>query len=79
MFVACGIGITAILVYAGRSLGTMAFRDELIAFGTARVRLVPEDTDGRPDLAELPAEVMTSDRPARSCTRASSDHLVLDL
>nr|WP_280460539.1 PDR/VanB family oxidoreductase [Nocardia carnea] len=66
LFVAGGIGITAIapmvraaesaglrwhLVYGGRSRSAMAFADELVAFGADRVRLVPADTAGVPDLA----------------------------
>lgn len=66
LFIAGGIGITPILpmvaaaeqagvpyqfVYGGRSLASMAFRDELP--DGDHVRLVPEDTDGRPDLAAI--------------------------
>lgn len=73
LFIAGGIGITPILpmvaavdkagvsyrlVYGGRTLASMAFRDELPAGD--RVQLVPEDTGGRPDLAalvrQMPAE-----------------------
>lgn len=65
LFIAGGIGVTPIismigqaerdgadwsLVYAGRSLKTMAFVDELSRYGD-RVRFVPEDTDGRVDFA----------------------------
>ncbi|MBT2492916.1 oxidoreductase [Streptomyces sp. ISL-96] len=69
LFIAGGIGITPLLpmiravaragqewqlVYGGRSSATMAFAGELLALGGDRVRLVPEDTDGLPDLtAEL--------------------------
>jgi ferredoxin-NADP reductase/DMSO/TMAO reductase YedYZ heme-binding membrane subunit len=67
-FVAGGIGITAILpmvrtvaragldwrlVYGGRSRASMAFADELLALGEDRVRLVPQDTDGLPDLVAV--------------------------
>ncbi|MBF6215628.1 ferric reductase-like transmembrane domain-containing protein [Nocardia puris] len=66
LFVAGGIGITAIvpmvraaesaglpwrLVYGGRSRSAMAFADELVTFGGDRVRLVPADIAGLPDLA----------------------------
>jgi ferredoxin-NADP reductase len=65
VFIAGGIGITPILamatqaerdgadwtlVYGGRSRATMAFLNELEPFGD-RVRIVPEDTDGRVDFA----------------------------
>lgn len=71
IFIAGGIGVTPIvsmigqaerdgadwsLVYAGRSRNTMAFVDELSAYGD-RVRFVPEDTDGRVDFAEYLREV----------------------
>jgi ferredoxin-NADP reductase len=64
LFVAGGIGITPILTmiheahaagaewelyYGGRTRSSMAFVDELSAYGD-RVHLVPEDTDGRLDL-----------------------------
>ncbi|MFF3875176.1 PDR/VanB family oxidoreductase [Streptomyces sp. NPDC001978] len=66
LFIAGGIGITPILpmvraaetagrdwrmLYGGRSRTSMAFTEELLALGGGRVRLVPEDTDGLPDLA----------------------------
>jgi ferredoxin-NADP reductase/DMSO/TMAO reductase YedYZ heme-binding membrane subunit len=65
LFVAGGIGITALLpmirrvdtaglpwrlVYGGRSRDSMAFTDELLALAPGRVHLVPQDTDGLPDL-----------------------------
>jgi ferredoxin-NADP reductase len=65
LFIAGGIGITPILpmarsvaksgkafrlVYAGRSLPWMAFRDEVESYGAA-ASLVPEDTAGRIDIA----------------------------
>jgi ferredoxin-NADP reductase len=65
LFIAGGIGITPILpmvrsvaksgssfgvVYGGRSLGSMAFRDEIAALGTV-ASLVPEDSMGRIDIA----------------------------
>lgn len=75
LFIAGGIGITPILpmvaaaekagasyrlVYGGRTLASMAFRDELPSGD--QVQLVPEDTGGRPDLAALvrqtPAEAL---------------------
>ncbi|GAA3520425.1 PDR/VanB family oxidoreductase [Nocardioides daeguensis] len=67
LFLAGGIGITPILtmvraadaagadwrlVYGGRSLATMAFRDELAAYGD-RVQLRPQDEHGLLDLAGL--------------------------
>jgi len=67
LFLAGGIGITPMLpmileaeasgadwrlVYGGRSLSSMAFREELAAYGE-RVTLVPQDTDGFPDLDAL--------------------------
>ena len=68
LFIAGGIGVTPILamieeaerasskwtlVYGGRSLSSMAYRERLQKIGGDRVRVVPEDTDGRPDLAQL--------------------------
>jgi ferredoxin-NADP reductase len=65
LFIAGGIGITPILpmtrsiaktgkqfriVYGGRSLSSMAFRDEVESYGSAAA-LVPEDTAGRIDIA----------------------------
>ncbi|CAN5340827.1 PDR/VanB family oxidoreductase [soil metagenome] len=65
LFIAGGIGITPILpmvravakagrlfrvIYGGRTLASMAFRDELGAYGAAAA-LVPEDTSGRIDIA----------------------------
>ncbi|GAB4012083.1 PDR/VanB family oxidoreductase [Nocardioides ultimimeridianus] len=67
LFLAGGIGITPMLpmileaeasgadwrlVYGGRSLASMAFRDELERYAD-RVTLVPQDTDGFPDLDGL--------------------------
>ncbi|HWU21520.1 MAG TPA: PDR/VanB family oxidoreductase [Nocardioides sp.] len=67
LFLAGGIGITPMLpmileaeasgadwrlVYGGRSLESMAFRDELERYAD-RVTLVPQDTDGFPDLDGL--------------------------
>ncbi|MEU0042891.1 2Fe-2S iron-sulfur cluster-binding protein [Streptomyces werraensis] len=66
LFIAGGIGITPLLpmirrveaagldwrlLYGGRSRATMAFTDDLLALGGDRVQVVPEDTDGLPDLA----------------------------
>jgi ferredoxin-NADP reductase len=66
LFVAGGIGITPILpmvhaadaagaewrlLYGGRSRRSMAFLDELAGYGPGRVRLVPQDEQGLPDLA----------------------------
>ena len=65
LFIAGGIGITPILpmirsvakagrsfrvVYGGRTLASMAFREEISTYGTAAA-LVPEDTCGRIDIA----------------------------
>lgn len=70
LFVAGGIGITPLLAmiyeveavgaewelyYGGRTASSMAFLDELRAFGD-RVHVVPEDELGRIDLASLLAE-----------------------
>jgi len=67
LFIAGGIGITPILpmlrqadqderpwrlVYGGRTLGSMAFLDDLAKYGD-RVQVVPEDTDGLIDLDGL--------------------------
>ncbi|MFF4871411.1 PDR/VanB family oxidoreductase [Streptomyces sp. NPDC000961] len=66
LFLAGGVGITALLpmihaaeaagrdwrlVYGARSRVAMAFADELQDLGGDRVRLVPQDTHGLPDLA----------------------------
>ncbi|GAA1016361.1 ferredoxin [Acrocarpospora pleiomorpha] len=71
LFVAGGIGITPILAmireaeqagadwrlrYAGRSLGSMAFVDELTPYD-GRVSIQPEDERGRPDVDALLATV----------------------
>nr|WP_308122000.1 PDR/VanB family oxidoreductase [Streptomyces sp. TRM70350] len=68
LFLAGGIGVTPILpmvrqaeqlgsdwelVYGGRSLATMAFHAELREAYGDRVRLVPQDRDGLPDLDAL--------------------------
>jgi ferredoxin-NADP reductase/DMSO/TMAO reductase YedYZ heme-binding membrane subunit len=68
LFIAGGIGITAMLamaaqltatggdwklVYVGRSRAGMAFIDEVSALGTDRVEVVPSDERGRPDLDEI--------------------------
>ncbi|WP_188679742.1 PDR/VanB family oxidoreductase [Subtercola lobariae] len=67
LFIAGGIGITALkpmidsveaagkkwsLAYCGRSLSTMALRDELAEYGD-RVRFFPSDEQSRVDLGEL--------------------------
>jgi ferredoxin-NADP reductase len=67
LFIAGGIGITPLLpmiaeaqaagvdwtlIYGGRSLASMAFRDELEKYGD-RVQLVPQDEAGFPDLDGL--------------------------
>lgn len=44
------LGTSWELVYGGRSRRSMAYLDELEQYGD-RVRIVPQDTDGRPDLA----------------------------
>lgn len=71
VFIAGGIGITPILtmataaeragaqwslVYGGRSLTSMAFRDQLVALGGDRVTLHPQDVHGLIDLPTLLAE-----------------------
>ncbi|MEU0108391.1 2Fe-2S iron-sulfur cluster-binding protein [Streptomyces sp. NPDC006251] len=71
LFIAGGIGITPLLpmirrveatnlawrlLYGGRSRATMAFTDDLLALGGDRVQLVPEDTDGLPDIAAALAD-----------------------
>lgn len=68
LLLAGGIGVTPLLamarelqatgrqwsmVYGGRTLDKMAFRDELLEVGAARLTLVPEDTAGFPDLPGL--------------------------
>ncbi|MEV0184587.1 PDR/VanB family oxidoreductase [Streptomyces sp. NPDC050625] len=68
VLVAGGIGVTPIkamaeelerrgaswrLVYGGRSRESMAFADQLAAFAPERVTLVPQDTDGLPDIAGI--------------------------
>lgn len=70
LFIGGGIGITPLLpmvhqaellgadwtlLYGGRRRSSMAFTDELAAYAE-RVRLVPEDEFGRPDLRALLAE-----------------------
>ncbi|MFF0748427.1 PDR/VanB family oxidoreductase [Streptomyces sp. NPDC004267] len=70
VFVAGGIGITPVLamvraaeaagadwrlLYCGRSRASMPYADEAEKLGRGRVSVVPEDTDGRPDLAFLGA------------------------
>ncbi len=67
LLVAGGIGITPLLAmihqieavgaqwelwYGGRTRSSMAFLDELASYGD-RVHIVPEDTDGRPDLTAI--------------------------
>ncbi|NKZ03218.1 cytochrome P450/oxidoreductase [Actinomadura latina] len=71
LFLAGGIGVTPILamvrevarrgagyrvVYGGRTRATMAFRDELAALAGDRLRLLPQDETGIPDLAAVLAE-----------------------
>jgi ferredoxin-NADP reductase len=66
LFLAGGIGITPIvsmleqstrdgvpwrLVYGGRTRASMAFLEEIGERGGARVAIVPEDVEGRPDFA----------------------------
>ncbi|MDA3648140.1 PDR/VanB family oxidoreductase [Saccharopolyspora indica] len=72
LFIAGGIGITPIvpmlaaavgagasvtLVYAGRSVAAMPFAEELRAVHGDRVRLFATEEHGRPDFAELAAEL----------------------
>ena len=71
VFIAGGIGITPLLPmiaevdargadwtlhYGGRTAASMAFVEELAGYGE-RVHLIPEDTDGRPDLAAIVASL----------------------
>lgn len=95
VFVAGGIGITPlvpmvaaadaadadwVLHYFGRSLGAMAFREELAAYGD-RVRLHPATEPGRPDatevVADLPADALVyacgPDRLLDATGRAAAD------
>jgi ferredoxin-NADP reductase len=66
LFLAGGIGIAPLLpmiaaverrgaawscVYAGRTVESMAFVDDLLAYGADRVEVLVEDEVGRPDLA----------------------------
>lgn len=68
LFIAGGIGITAMmpmatrvasadaewkLVYAGRRRASMAFFDEVRALGSDQVELMPADERGRPDLEAI--------------------------
>ncbi|MEU6034436.1 cytochrome P450 [Actinomadura sp. NPDC047616] len=72
LFLAGGIGVTPILamvreavsrnadlrvVYGGRTRTSMAFRDELAALAGDRLRLVPQDEQGVPDLRAVLAGV----------------------
>lgn len=83
-FVAGGIGITPILAmvraaaaagaswtldYAGRSLSTMAFVDDVRALddGTGRVRLHPSDEGSRLDVAALVAAAAADGGPLYAC------------
>ncbi|MDT9692977.1 2Fe-2S iron-sulfur cluster-binding protein [Streptomyces sp. P9(2023)] len=87
LFIAGGIGITPILpmvraaaaagrdwhvLYGGRSRATMAFADELLALGGDRVCLVPEDTDGLPDLATA----LTATRPGAAVYTCGPEPLI---
>ncbi|MFH5823181.1 cytochrome P450 [Georgenia sp. AZ-5] len=80
LFIAGGIGITPILamireaersgadwelVYGGRSRSSMAFLDELSAYGD-RVRIVPQDESGLLDLATL-LEIVRGDTLVYCC------------
>ena len=71
VFVAGGIGVTPIvpmigqaeragaewtLLYGGRTLSSMAFREELALLGGGRVTVTPQDTHGLLDLPALLAE-----------------------
>jgi len=70
LFIAGGIGITPILamlrvvtapwslIYGGRSLSAMAYQNEIVALSGGQVTLVPQDTDGLP---ELDAIIATAD------------------
>lgn len=50
-------GRTPRMVYGGRSRAAMAFADELAALLGDRLRMVPQDTEGLPDLAGALAQV----------------------
>ncbi|MFG2087128.1 MULTISPECIES: cytochrome P450 [unclassified Spirillospora] len=71
LFLAGGIGVTPILamvraaaargagfqvVYGGRTRASMAFRDELAAVAGDRLRVLPQDETGIPDLKAILAE-----------------------
>jgi ferredoxin-NADP reductase len=75
LFIAGGIGITPLrpmiwhaeragvawrLLYGGRLASTMAYADQMRAIGGRRVTLVPEDSEGRPDLDAWLATVTAS-------------------
>jgi ferredoxin-NADP reductase len=68
LFIAGGIGITPILpmareaaarnldwrlVYTGRTLASMPFKDEVAALGPARTEILADDESGVPDCADL--------------------------
>lgn len=71
LFIAGGIGITPILsmiaavdairpwqlVYGGRTRKSMAFVDRISGYDARRVTVVPEDIDGRPDIAGILANL----------------------
>ncbi|MFB4305129.1 cytochrome P450 [Actinomadura sp. GTD37] len=82
LFLAGGIGVTPILamvrevarrgaafevVYGGRTRASMAFRDELSALAGDRLRLLPQDETGVPDLKAVLAEQADPDAAIYCC------------
>lgn len=86
LFLAGGIGVTPILamvrevarrgadfqvVYGGRTLASMAFRGELAALAGDRLRLLPQDETGIPDLKAVLAEQADPDTAIYCCGPAA--------
>lgn len=82
LFLAGGIGVTPILamvraaarrgvdfrvVYGGRTRASMAFRDELAALAGDRLRLMPQDEAGIPDLKDVLAKEAGPDTAVYCC------------
>ncbi|MFA1546549.1 cytochrome P450/oxidoreductase [Actinomadura chokoriensis] len=82
VFLAGGIGVTPILamvreaarrgaafqvVYGGRTRTSMAFRDELAALASDRLRMLPQDETGIPDLKAILAEQADPDTAIYCC------------
>ncbi|MFI5520515.1 PDR/VanB family oxidoreductase [Streptomyces platensis] len=87
LFIAGGIGITPLLpmiraaaaadrewrlLYGGRTHTAMAFADELLALDGDRVRLVPQDAEGLPDLGAA----LAGTRPGTSVYCCGPDALI---